>query len=280
MPFADRGGAEERTSPLWPLRTFLLIGAVQGYAIGVTGLLTPGSIVGFPLETTPLNTRFVASFYLAGAIGLTLSALGRRGDEMRVLLIAFSVVTALLLGVTIVYWSDFTVDGVPYPWLVSYIFEPVVGGVLILWLGLSPWRPTRLGGARLLLALEAAALGGLGALMLAAPRAVIDVWPWKLSEILARLYGAIFIALGFGAIIAIWERRPRATMPFLATSLVLAVCCLAIYPLHRSRFDGSTATGVWLVVTGLATIAFAVALGAAVRPSGRVPTESAVALEG
>jgi len=280
MPFADRGDAEERTSPLWPLRTFLLIGAVQGYAIGVTGLLTPGSIVGFPLETTPLNTRFVASFYFAGAIGLTLSALGRRGDEMRVLLIAFSFVTVLLLGVTIVYWSDFTVDGVPYPWLISYIVQPVVGGALILWLGLSRWRPPRLSGTRLLLAVEAAALGGLGVLMLAAPGAVLDAWPWKLTVILARLYGAIFIALGLGAILATSERRPRATMPFLATSLVLAVCCLAIYPLHRSHFDGSTATGVWLAVSGLATVTFAVALGAAVRASGRVATDPAVALEG
>ena len=262
------------------LRAFLLIGAAQGYAIGLTGLLRPESIVGFPLESTPLNARFVASFYLAGAIGLTLSALGRRAGDMRVLLVAFSVVTVLLLVVTIGYWSEFKSDGVPYPWLVSYIVDPVVGGALIVWFGLWTVRSPRLRGAGLLFVVEAAVLGGLGVLMLAAPDTAIDLWPWKLTGVLARLYGAIFVAFGLGAILAAQERRPRATMPFAATSLVLSVCGLATYGLHRSRFDGSTATGVWLVAHGLATAAFAVAFLAALRSPAGVGADSAAALEG
>src|SRR5205807_4622439 len=104
------------TQPMRWLRAFLLVGAAQGYAIGLTGFVKPASIVGFPLETTPLNDRFVASFYLAGAIGLTLTALARRSDDMRVLLTAFSFVTLVLLVVTLAYWSEFTAKRVPYPW--------------------------------------------------------------------------------------------------------------------------------------------------------------------
>jgi hypothetical protein len=279
MSIAERGGAEApRTLRL--LRTFLLVGAVQGYAIGLTGLLRPASIVGFPLESTALNARFVASFYLAGAIGLTLSALGRRADEMRVLLVAFTVVTLLLLAVTIGNWSEFTSDGVPYPWLVSYIVDPVVGVAFIVWLRLWAVQAPRLRGAGPLFVIEAAAFGGLGLLMLAAPEVAIDAWPWRVTETLARLYGAIFVALGLGAILAAQERRPRATIPFVGTSLVLAVCGLANYALHTSRFDGSTATGIWLVAHGLATVAFAVALGNAGRSPAGVHTDSAVALEG
>src|SRR6185312_452308 len=65
----------------WWLRAYLLVGAVQGLAIGLTGVFRPAHVVGFPLATTPLNTRFVASFYLAGAAGLIASAAVRRAVD-------------------------------------------------------------------------------------------------------------------------------------------------------------------------------------------------------
>jgi hypothetical protein len=262
---------------LWLPRTFLVIGAVQGFAIGITGLLTPGSVLGFPLETTPLNTRFVASFYLAGAIGLALSALGRRPSEMRVLLIAFTVVTVLLLAVTLGYWDEYTADGVPYPWLVSYIVEPVLGAFIIVRLRLWSAPPPQLRGPGALFVAEALLLGGLGVLLLAAPGTAIDLWPWGLTAVLSRTYGAIFVALGLGALLAAQATRRKETVPFIATSLVLAACGLLDYALHHSRFDGSAATDVWLAIHGVATVAFALALGAALRSPQRA---HAVALEG
>ena len=268
------------TTVLRLLRIFLLVAAAQGYAIGISGLLKPASVIGFPLETTPLNTRFVASFYLAGAIGLTISALARSVGEMTVLLVAFSVVTLLLLGVTIAYWSEFTIDGVPYPWLVSYIIDPVVGAAFIISLGLLSTAAPELRGPGLVFVVEAVVVGGLGVLMLAAPEAAIDVWPWKLSAVLARLYGAIFFALGVGAILAAQPRPPMARIPFLGTSLVLAVCGLVTYALHRSRFDGSTSTEVWLAAHALATVVFAATLGVVLRASSGSRPSSSVALEG
>jgi hypothetical protein len=242
------------------LRAFLLVAAAQGYAIGLTGFLSPANIVGFPLETTPLNARFVASFYLAGAIGLTLTALRRRPDEMRVLLTAFPFATLLLLVVTIAYWSEFTADGVPYPWLVSYIVDPVVGAVLIVGLRLWSTAPVRRRGVGLVFLVEAAALGALGVFLLAAPGAAADAWPWHLTAILARVYGSIFVALALGALLATRESRAAAIVPFLTTSFVFAVCGLVTYALHHARFDGSTATVVWLAASGLGAIVFGTAL--------------------
>jgi hypothetical protein len=247
------------------LRAFLLVGAVQGFAIGLSGLLTPASIVGFPLATTPLNARFVASFYLAGAIGLTLTALARRADDTRVLLTAFSFVTVLLLATTIAYWSEFTANGVPYPWLISYVVDPILGGALILRFRLWSTQPLGRRGVGLVFLVEAAAFAGLGVLLLVAPDAAIDVWPWHLTVVLARLYGSIFIALGLGAVLAARETRAAAIVPFLATSLVFSLCSLAIYALHHSSFDGSAATGVWLAAHAVGAIAFGAALLSATR---------------
>jgi hypothetical protein len=249
------------------LRTFLLVGAVQGYAIGLTGLIRPASIVGFPLETTPLNDRFVASFYLAGAIGLMLSALAPRVDEMRVLTSAFALVTLLLLVVTVAYWSEYTAGGVPYPWLVSYIVDPVVGGALIAALQLWSREPFRRHGVGLVLLVESAAFCGLGVFLVVAPGAAVETWPWHLTAVLARTYGSIFVALGVGALLAAREREASALAPFLVLSLVFAVCGLAIYTMHHSRFDGSTATAVWLAANSVGAVVFAGALVAVVRRS-------------
>src|SRR3954468_1872518 len=113
------------SAPPWWLRAYLVIGALQGLAIALTGLFRPAHVVGFPLATTPLNTRFVACFYLAGATGLIASAIVPRAVDARIFLVGFIVVTALLLAATIWYWSTYTDGGVPYPWVGSYVVEPV-----------------------------------------------------------------------------------------------------------------------------------------------------------
>ena len=71
--------------------------------------------IGFPLATTTLNTRFVASFYLAGATGLIASAAARRAVDTRIFVVGFVAVTALLLTATVWYWSTYTAGRHPLP---------------------------------------------------------------------------------------------------------------------------------------------------------------------
>ena len=168
---------------------------------------------------------------------------------------------------TIAYWSDFTAKRVPYPWLVSYIVDPVLGGAAIVGWRLWSTAPARLRGVGLLLVVEAAVFGGLGVLLLAAPGGAIDVWPWHLTVVLARTYGSIFLALALGAYLAARESRPAAVAPFLATSFVFALCGLATYALHSSRFDGAAATQIWLAAHSLGAVAFGTALVAVGRGS-------------
>ena len=97
------------------------------------------------------------------------------------------------------------------------------------------------------------------------------------EELSSRLLDVLIRA---GMILVIVLLCYRIFSPFLTLMVWALILAVAIYPLHRSRFDGSAATGVWLAVSGLAAVAFAVALGAAMRRSGRVPTDSAVAVEG
>lgn len=249
----------------WWLRAYLAIGAVQGLAIGLTGMLRPAHVVGFPLSTTPLNVRFVASFYLAGAAGLIASALARRAVDTRIYVFGFIAVTAFLLAATLGYWSTFTAGGIPYPWLLSYVLEPIAG-VGVLW-RLDLWRPAVPGSHRLtpVYTAQAVVFGVLGGLLAAAPHEAVRLWPWALTTVLARTYAAIFLAFALGAALAAREARPQAVRPFALSSLVLVAATAAVSVVHHARFDGGPATWAWAVGLAAGVAGFAAASADTVR---------------
>jgi hypothetical protein len=253
-----------RPAPWW-LRAYLLIGAVQGLAIGLTGLFDPAHVVGFPLATTPLNTRFVAAFYMAGAAGLIGSALARRAIDTRIYVVGFVVVTSLLLLATIWYWSTYTAAGVPYPWVTSYVLEPIAGAAILA--GLRLWRPATPGRHAFtpVFAAEAAVFGALGLVLLVAPGTAVRMWPWALTAVLARTYSAIFLAFALGAALAAGEARPQAVRPFALSSLVLVGTTAVVSLVHRSRFDGGASTWVFAIGVAAAVAAFAAASAATIR---------------
>jgi hypothetical protein len=249
----------------WWLRAYLLVGAVQGLAIGLTGMFRPAHVVGFPLGTTPLNTRFVASFYLAGATGLIASALVRRAIDTRIYVVGFVAVTSLLLVATLWYWSTYTADGIPYPWLVSYIVEPIAGIAVIRALHLE--RPARPGGHGLapVFIAQAAAFGLLGLVLAGAPGLAVRVWPWALTAVLARTYAAIFLAFALGAALAANERRPEAVRPFALSSLVLVGAAAVASLVHHAKFDGGPSTWVWASALAAGIAGFTAAAAASLR---------------
>ncbi len=255
----------------WWLRAYLLLGAVQGLAIGLTGLFQPAHVIGFPLAETPLNTRFVASFYMAGAAGLIASAAARRAVDTRIFVAGFVAVTALLLTATVWYWSTYTAAGIPYPWVTSYVLEPIAGAAILWRLHLR--RAAQPGRHRLspVFFAEAAVFGVLGAVLAVAPGLAIRLWPWALTAVLARTYGAIFLAFALGAVLAAGERRPAAVRPFALASLVLVASTAAVSLVHHAKFDGGPSTWVWVagLVAGLA--GFAAASAASLR-TGAGPT--------
>lgn len=249
----------------WWLRTYLLIGAVQGLAIGLTGMFRPAHVVGFPLLTTPLNTRFVASFYLAGATGLIASAVVRRAVDARIYVFGFVAVTALLLAATVGYWSTYTADGIPYPWLLSYILEPIAGVVIIRALHLA--RPARPGRHRLspVFIAQATAFGLLGVVLAAAPSLAVRIWPWALTAVLARTYAAIFLAFALGAALSANERRHDAVRPFALSSLVLVAATAVASLVHHGKFDGGPSTWVWAAGLAAGLAGFTAAGAASLR---------------
>ena len=245
--------------PLW-LRIFFAANVLQDLALGV-GLILPASIP-FPLTVSPLNARFIGALYLASAVGMILSALASSRIDTRIFVIGFGLVSVLVLIVTVLYWGDFTARRIPVLWLVTYTADPIVTALtVVLW---KMWRAGQPGRHPLtpLFLVEFGILGVLGLFSLLAPDFAVTIWPWKITPLLAQVYGAFFLTFASGAYLASNERRQSAVLPVAASSFALAVLVIVGSAFHLDRFMPGLPTLLWFGGFGVGTIAFALALAA------------------
>jgi hypothetical protein len=253
----------------WWIRAYLLFAAVQGFGIGLTGLIAPAEMQ-IPLRITPLNTRFVAALYVAGGIGVLLAALSRRRSEARLFVVGFGVATGLIMVVTALHWSDFMADGLPHRpvWIFDYIVDPLLAVGLVLFAGLTPPEQGTRHSLTPLLVVQAAVFGALGLLLLFAPDVGAAYWPWTLPPVLGQVYGCFLLTFSVGAAQAARETSARAIRDFLIASLGLTLLVLLASTLHLDRFKAEPVTGVWFVAFGLGAVAFAVGLAVHGRAMG------------
>jgi hypothetical protein len=255
----------------WWIRGYLLFASVQGFGIGLTGLVIPPEMQ-IPLRITPLNARFVAALYVAGGIGVLLAALAKRRSEARLFVVGFGVATFLILILTLLHWSDFMGDPLPHRavWIFVYVVDPLVALVLIPVAGL--WPPASGVRHRLtpLLIVQAVLFGALGLVLLLVPDVAAAYWPWMLPPLLGQLYACFILTFAIGAALGARETSARAIRDFLIASFGLTVLVLIASTLHLDRFKPAPVTVVWFAAFGIGAIAFAVALAIQVRSTAWV----------
>jgi hypothetical protein len=241
----------------WAVRAYLLFASVQGFGIGLTGLLLPSEMQ-IPLRLSPLNARFVAALYVAGGVGVLLAAASPRRTTARLFCVGFGFATLMILCLTLLHWSDFMDDALPHRpvWIFDYVVDPIVALVLVPLTGL--WPPRR--GVRhrlsLLLWLEAAAFGALGLVLLLATGTAVAYWPWALPPVAGRLYACFFLTFALAAALAARETESRAVRDFLIASVALCVLVLVASALHIDRFKAEPITVMWFATFALGALAF------------------------
>jgi hypothetical protein len=230
----------------WAVRGYLLFAALQGFGIGLTGLLIPAEMQ-IPLQMTPLNTRFVATLYIAGAIGVLLAAVSPRRSATRLFCIGFGFATALILVLTLLHWSDFMADPLPHRpiWMFDYVVDPLLALLLIPLAGLWPARHGVWHAFTPLLLIEMLAFGALGLVLLVWPQTVATYWPWALPPVAGQLYACFFLTFAIGAALAARENEERAVRDFLIASFGLCVLVLIASSLHLDRFKPEPITPIW-----------------------------------
>lgn len=246
----------DRSVPGW-LRAFFLLVTVQALVVAA-GVVAPNLIPRLmPWDASPLNARFIAALYAMGCLSALLCLRARHYAETRIVLIEIGLVTLLLLLVTLPRLGEF-VPPRPFPWgwLVSYIADPLLVGVL-LWLvrgrdlaeaGWNRFRTVFLG--------YAAVVGVVGAVLLALPGLAAQLWPWELPAILGQLYSTFLLGMAACAWLAAREPRWEGVRIFVIANCFVNLLVLVVSLLHLSRFSPGVSTWVWFAFCALSAALF------------------------
>ncbi len=249
-------------SPMtWWMRAYLLFAAAQGLGIGLTGLFNPAEMQ-IPLRLTPLNDRFAASLYVAGALGMLLVAFRKRQLEARLFVVGFGLATGLILALTLLHWDDFMGADLPHQpvWIFDYVVDPVLAVVIIVAARLLPIRDWTRHALTPLFTVEAVVFGVLGAVMLLAPGLAAAAWPWALPPVAGQLYGCFFLTFAVGAAIAAGETQVAPRAIFALSTLTLCLLVLIVSLIHVDRFKPELVTWLWFSAYAVGAVAFAGAL--------------------
>jgi hypothetical protein len=169
------------------------------------------------------------------------------------------VFTGYVLIISLVGFGSLLWDRIgTYVWLALYLALPLVTAVHLWWyrhwppVGALPTPPLW----RLLLLIQAAALGLYGLAMLVAPLETNSWWPWPIDAFNGRMYGANFLTLAVASLILsrVGSRLERLTLGLTAFTLgVVAIVGLVKTDIGLNRV-------IWTAPNTLAWLALFAAI--------------------
>lgn len=228
--------------------------------VGVWGFLLPERVEkALPWPVPALHARFLGAMYLSGTTFMLGALLARRWAAVRIVVPMLAIWTGMLFVVSLFHLSTFD-WGRPqtWVWFSAYLAYPLIA-LWIIW-RMRHGRPS--GGEPLPPVLRGYLVGQgvivtlLALLLFLLPGMMVEVWPWRISRLLAQLYSAPFFSYGIGSLIAARRNRREETGIILVATLVFAGGVLLASWLHRSLFSaGDVADWLWFLGFGIATVA-------------------------
>lgn len=213
----------------------------------------------------PLTPMILGSVYLGGAYFFLRAAGARHWHRIEGGFVSVGVFASLMGVATILHWSRFIHGNVAFSlWAGLYLTTPFL--VFGTWARNRRERTPPAPGDLLLPPVAVAVIGAVGvsaafssALLFLFPRVAIDVWPWRLTELTARVMAAIF-ALGIAGIGVLVEKRwTGARLLFQVEILMLVLILVAVVRDRRDIDAGRPLT--WIFAVGfvglsVATVAY------------------------
>ncbi|MBE9137930.1 hypothetical protein IQ254_12125 [Nodosilinea sp. LEGE 07088] len=183
----------------------LYYGFVLGLAlpIGIWGLLMPEEITTvLPFMVPPLHARFLGSMYLSGATFMGLNILAKQWSEARVVTPMIAIWTGMLGLISLFYLEAFNWELEPtWIWFVAYIGYPLIAAWITWQQRSQTEHPPGSDLSRLLriyLLVQSSLFTLLALCLLFAPAAMVKVWPWAITPLLAHIYSAPFLSFPMG----------------------------------------------------------------------------------
>lgn len=228
--------------------------------VGIWGYFVPEHVdKAIPWLVPPLHARFIGAIYLSGVALMGMSLLAKQYVEARIPVFICAVWTGLLFFISLFYLSEFDFSRGPvWFWFAAYILYPIIGFWLTWKYGktqnvatdsrLPKWIPTYFLIQGILITVLALAL-------LFAPIAMLNIWPWKITRMLAQIYSGPFLAYGLGSLILSRQQTWREVRIVTIAFLLLSIGVIIASVLHRSLFSASNpSTWIWFAGFSLAAL--------------------------
>jgi hypothetical protein len=226
-------------------------------------------------EMTPI---IMGSGYLAGTYYFIRIAIGRRWSHVALTNPAVSMFATMMMVATVIHWDLFNhTHWAFYTWVSLYTVAPPI--VLAIWWWnrkLDPGMEGYVGPivpnwARLGLGLSGVIATTLGIAMLFQPQFGIDIWPWTLSPLTARIIAGWLLLSGTASLVLAPDRRWDVwRMPFETTVFWSILVLIGVVRAWDNFDSGSVATWVFVGAVGSVVIGYAAAYASMEKKRERV----------
>jgi hypothetical protein len=212
----------------------------------------------------PFTPMVLGSVYLGGAYFFLRAFRAAEWHRVEAGFVSVGLFATLMGIATIVHWDEFIHSNVAF-WLWAGLYFTTPFLVWAVWFANQREQSATTPDDLLLSPIASRVIGGLGILaamsclfLFLFPRTAIGIWPWKLSELTARIMGAIF-ALGFSGTGAFTDRRwEGAKIMLQVEGVMVALIAVAAVRAHRD-FDTSRPL-TWVFAAGFLGLAVTTAL--------------------
>ncbi len=229
--------------------------------------LTPDETgVRFAWQIKPhMTAMFMGAGYLGGAYLFMQVVFGRRWHRVAAGFLPVAAFTFFMLLATILHWDRFNRDQLPFQiWFVLYIITPL----LVPWVWIRN-RKVESGepesGDVTIPAIARWGLGLLGVVLFAftlvaflTPQVIIEIWPWTLSPLTARVMGGWFSLLGVGGIVISLDSRWSAWKNGIESIAIWFALVLLASILNPQDFNNSSLVNWYLMSVLIVLLAMAV----------------------
>ena len=228
--------------------------------VGIWGYFIPSRVDhAIPWLVPPLHARFLGAMYLSGTAFMVGSILARYYAEVRVVVRVIAIWTGMLFVVSLFYLGEFDYSRPQvWIWFGAYLIYPLIA----LWL---IWRdrtvqesiagPALPAWVRGYLLAQGIVVTALALALLLVPEIMVNVWPWKITRLLAQIYSAPFLAYGLSSLMLSRRKTWLEVRVAVAATFVFAFGVLVASFIHRELFSfTSPAAGLWFGGFLLATV--------------------------
>jgi hypothetical protein len=201
------------------------------------------------------------------------SIMARYYVEVRIVVPVIAIWTGLLFVISLFYLGEFDYSRGPvWFWFGSYLLYPLIG-VWFMWYDRSrretisgPPLPTW--GRRYLLT-QGVVVTTLAVALLLTPDFMVNVWPWKITRLLAQIYSSPFLAYGLSSLVLSRQRTWLEVRILVISSFVFACGVLLASFIHRELFSSANvATWLWFGGFLIATVMLGLLSAQAIRAGG------------